>query len=206
MTAPLEGIARVVAEAGGGVDDARDLAAAWERMERDWAPRVDRMRAQANYDLPMAYIKQPVLIEDTAPPEHVDAVAAAFARAGFEVEVAPVFGRKSADVLPWIVRVVLLVPVGAFFATFGAEAAKDAYSALKELLRDVSAARRGAGTGEGSLVLSDPHSSNLVLPSSLPDAAIEALREIEWHEKRGAWLVWDGTHWIGEFGDLPGRT
>ena len=47
MTAPLAAIALAVARAGGDVDDARDLAAAWERMERDWAPRVDRMRYEA---------------------------------------------------------------------------------------------------------------------------------------------------------------
>ena len=47
MTAPVAAIALAVARAGGDVDDARDLAAAWERMERDWEPRVDRIRYEA---------------------------------------------------------------------------------------------------------------------------------------------------------------
>lgn len=43
----LRAIARAVADAGGDVEDVRDLADVWERVERDQAPRVDRMRRLA---------------------------------------------------------------------------------------------------------------------------------------------------------------
>lgn len=43
----LLAISRAVQGAGGDMADAEDLAAVWERMERTWAPRVDRMRREA---------------------------------------------------------------------------------------------------------------------------------------------------------------
>ena len=43
----LEAIARAVHRAGGDLDDARDLVAVWERVDRDLGPRVDRMRRAA---------------------------------------------------------------------------------------------------------------------------------------------------------------
>jgi hypothetical protein len=44
---PPTAIDRAVRDARGELADAEDLADAWERLERDWGPRVDRMRAQA---------------------------------------------------------------------------------------------------------------------------------------------------------------
>ncbi len=141
----------------------------------------------------VSYIDGPVLIEDTAPPEHVTTVTEAFRRAGFDVEVAPIFHRKAADLLPWLVKVVVILPIGAFFTSFAVEGGKDAYGAVKEWIKDVSASRTGAGTGEGSLWLSDPDRTNLVLSSSLPDEAIEKLRDIDWGAKRGDYLVWNAS-------------
>ena len=144
----------------------------------------------------MSYIEEPVHIEATAPAEHVAAVEEAFARAGFRVAVAADYERKGvADLLPWVVLVILLSPIKPFFDAFSAKAgeraADDAYDGLKQLLRDIRLARSGAGTGEGSIRISDPERTNVELPSPLPDEAVEALRDIDWNEVRGAWLVWD---------------
>jgi hypothetical protein len=144
----------------------------------------------------MDYISQPVVIEDTAPSEHLDAVAQAFASAGFDVEVVADYGRRSMDLLPWVVLVDLLVPVRPFFNAFFTEAGKDAYASVKKWLRDVSAARAGAGTGEGAIQLRDPEHTNVILPSALPDEAIDALRDLDWDEVRGDYLVWDGQRKI----------
>jgi hypothetical protein len=46
-TGMLEAISRAAHRAGGDVGDAEDLAWAWERLERDWQPRVDVMRYEA---------------------------------------------------------------------------------------------------------------------------------------------------------------
>jgi hypothetical protein len=43
----LRAIARAVQRAGGDLEDAEDLADAWERMECTWGPRVDRTRYEA---------------------------------------------------------------------------------------------------------------------------------------------------------------
>jgi hypothetical protein len=138
-------------------------------------------------------IEQPILIEDTAPSGHTKAVARTFERAGFKVEVKAEYGRKAADVLPWVVRAVVLVPIAAFFASFGGEAGKDAYASVKEWVRDVWESRKGAGTEEASLVLMDSDASQLILSSSLPNEALDALRRIDWREKHGGYLVWDSA-------------
>lgn len=145
----------------------------------------------------MAYIQR-VVIERTAPPEHAAAVKEAFARAGFDVEVECAYGWKSADVLQWIVLVILALPLRGFLEGFGSAAGADAYKAVKAWLEDVSSARSGAGTGKGSIQISDPEHSNVILPSPLPDEAIDALRDLDWSEHRGDDLFWDRTRkiWI----------
>ena len=43
----LIAIGQAVQDAGGDMRDVDDLVATWQRLERDWEPRVDRVRAQA---------------------------------------------------------------------------------------------------------------------------------------------------------------
>lgn len=139
----------------------------------------------------MTYVEDPVFIEETAPPGDVEAVEAAFAQAGFDVRVVAGYGRKAAGPLDWVIHITLAVPILAFFASFGAEAGKDAYGSVKDWTRRLWSARRGAGTGEGSVVLADPEGSHLILSSSIPPDALDALREIDWTAKRGGYLIWD---------------
>lgn len=142
----------------------------------------------------MTRVKE-VVIEDTAPPEHAGAVKTAFARAGFDVEVEAAYGRRSLDLLPWAVIVVLGYPIKSFLDGFltriGEDVADDSYDSFKTLIRDIIEARRGAGTGEGSIKISDPEHTNVVVPSLLSDRAIDGLRGLDWDAVRGDYLVWD---------------
>jgi hypothetical protein len=148
--------------------------------------------------MPAVMIEQPVHVEDTASRDQVRAVAEAFARAGFEVEVEPDYGRRALGDLPWVVYVPLAVPISAFFTAFASEAGKDAYAVVKSWVHDVWEARAGAGNGEGSVHLADPDASNLILSNSLPDEALDALRDLDWDELGGGYIVWNAVRreWI----------
>ena len=149
-----------------------------------------------------------MLIEDTARPDEVEAVRKAFAEAGFDVEVEAGYGRKGVDVGTGIVVVLLFS-----LKVFAEEALKDGYVGLKRLRRNVSAARRASGKDEGDIVFFDDSKSKLVLASSLPDEAIDALRYIDWSSKMGSGdLHWDSAagrwrdraYWVGESRPLDG--
>jgi hypothetical protein len=134
----------------------------------------------------------PISIEDTAPQGHVEAVATAFGEAGFEVEVVADYGRRSAGVLPWIVRITLDETIKGFFIALGAAGFKTLYGAIKR-------ARDGANSdGEGTIELYDPESSWMILPASLPDEAIDALGTLDWDRLRGGYLVWKSAEkeWV----------
>jgi hypothetical protein len=127
-----------------------------------------------------------VMIEDTAPPGHNEAVAEAFKRVDLVLEVEAVWMRKSADILPWVVKVAVDGTLAGFFGALGV----NAYSKFKRLVHDLREARTGAGDGTGSIDISDSDNTHLILPDSLPDEALDALRDVDWSEKRGEYLVW----------------
>jgi hypothetical protein len=121
-------------------------------------------------------------------------LAEAFSRAGFNVQVKADYGRRSADLLPWIVHIGATGAFGGFFAALGA----DRYSKFKALVRDVREARRDAGNGTGAIDLRDAEGTNITLPSTLPDEALDALSRINWDEVSAGWLVWssDRGEWV----------
>lgn len=135
-----------------------------------------------------------VMIEDTAPPGHTEAVAEAFKRVDLVVEVEAAWIRKSADVLPWVVKIAVDGTLAGFFGALGV----DAYSTFKRLVHEVREARTGAGDGTGSIDVSDSDNTHLILSDSLPDEALDALRDLDWSEKRGEYLVWkpDRNEWV----------
>ena len=151
----------------------------------------------------MSEIGSSVRVDAAASRRRAKAVRKAFRRAGFEVDVTRDLPLRSAFVgdAGWLVDVSLAAPVAAFFASFGTEAGKDAYSAVKDWVRVVWSARRGWSRGEGELVLSDPNGTELELSSSIPDEALDALREIDWDQQSGAYLAWDFDH--GKWRALP---
>lgn len=137
-----------------------------------------------------------VVADVGASSDEIAAVEEAFRRAGFDVEVNADLERKSPGAsLPWIVLVVVAIPVAEFLRSFGSEmgkeAGKDAYAAVKEWAKDVWRARGGGD--EGSLVLEDPDGTHLILSARLPDRALDALADLDWTATRGHYLVWDAA-------------
>jgi len=118
------------------------------------------------------------------------------------VHAEAVIERRSAGALPWVIYVTIAVPIAAFFQSFASEAGKDAYAAVKQWVKDVRETRNG----DGSMVLRDPEHSNLVLNSGIPDEALEALRDLDWSEKRGDYLVWNDSRgeWLDPMKDPSG--
>lgn len=130
-------------------------------------------------------------VDVLAPPEEVAAVEATLARFGFGGKAVAGIPLSGGPPLPldWVLTVTLAVPIGAFFSAFGAEAGKDAYAAFKEWLSDVRAARRA--TGDRGRITLQYEETSLLLPADLPDAAVDALREIDWNAETSTYLVWD---------------
>jgi hypothetical protein len=135
--------------------------------------------------------------DNEATPAELEAIEAAFRRAGFLVETDAALRRRSTDPLSWLIYVVIGAPVAKFFTTLAGEAAKDAYPAIKRWASALFAARRGRG---GVVLLDDEH-NRLTLGSEIPDEAIAALAELDWTELRGGDLHWSGSRraWLDVF-------
>jgi hypothetical protein len=132
-----------------------------------------------------------VVIEDTASATDIEATTVAFRQLGFTRPVEPIYARRSAELLPWVVQATLAVPFAAFFASFGAEAGKDAYGAAKAWIRALWTQRREAAGREGTVHLEDAGQSHLILASTLPEEALDALGGLDWSRVVGDYLVWD---------------
>jgi len=120
--------------------------------------------------------------------DEVQAVQAAFDRAGIDVEVEAGVVRLSSGELPWVMYVTLTVPIGAFLAAFASEAGKDAYAAFKEWAQSVFEAR---GDRAGSIVLRDPDYNRFVIPTVWPEEAFQKLQEIDWSKEHASDLYWE---------------
>lgn len=135
-----------------------------------------------------------VLVDASASAAEITAVEEAFARAGFAVEVEASLETRSAVEVAWIVIVGLSIPIVKFLQTFGDEAAKDAYPAFKAWVKDTWAVRQTSRIGaEGSIRVTDPDGSNLILSSRYPDEALDVIPQIDWDRWRGSYLIWDET-------------
>jgi hypothetical protein len=141
----------------------------------------------------MLEIEEPVLIEATAPVGHAEAVEAVLERSGLDVRVEAAVERRSAGLLPWLIRIAV---EGTIYELLKYVAASGT-TGIKEMFRDLVDARDGAGSGKGSIELVDAEHTHVILSSTLPDEAIEALSELDWTEKRGDYLVWsdDRREW-----------
>jgi hypothetical protein len=126
--------------------------------------------------------------------QELAAVTEAFKRAGFVVRPEAVIAARSAGLVPWLLYVTISAPIAAFFTSFasrsGSKAADDVYPLIRQWVEDLWAARRGAGNGTGSVVLQDSRDSQLVLSSTLPEEALEALRDVDWAAVEGDYPIW----------------
>jgi hypothetical protein len=112
------------------------------------------------------------------------AVAEAFESAGIQADVQGAYVRRSTDLLPWIIEIIV-TGVGARFmwaaaAGAGDEAGRDAWKRLKKLITDLYEARQASRAPQGGVSLRDSGSEvEIQLPPDLPDAAYRRLCEIE---------------------------
>jgi hypothetical protein len=144
-------------------------------------------RRRSSLSLPT--VVEEVSLDVRASPGEVRLVEEAFTRAGFQVEANPKVNSRGAGVPPWLVYVTIAVPVADFFRAFASEAGRDAYAAVKAWANDVMAARRESG--DGSIRLDDSDGTTLILHTSFPDEALDALAEIDWSEMTGGgYLLW----------------
>jgi hypothetical protein len=125
-----------------------------------------------------------VVVEPMSHEMELADIREAFARAGFDVQPEEWKGLGS-GAAPWVISVSLGAPIATFFTTFASKAAEDAYEPVKQWVKDLWALR------PGSVVLEDFEKTSLVLSKDLPEAALDALRDIDWFEVRGDYLVWN---------------
>jgi len=119
-----------------------------------------------------------VLLEAEARDDEVAAVAAAFAEAGIDAHVRADPDCKGAGgEFPWMVAVSL--PATAFFTAVAAEAGKDAYKNLKQLIKRLYDARNASKFRTGRVVYIDMDSGkSFTVPPELSDEG--------WHQLSAA--------------------
>jgi hypothetical protein len=165
-------------------------------------PSLDTLDAHGGADSGRGVGRRPTLtigdvqviqvhIEETAPAEQSSAVKRVFADSGLDAEVTADYGRRSLDVFPWAIIFVVSTPLRAFFQSFGSEGGKDAYAKFKEFMHQLRKSRSGAGSGSGTVDVSDPDGTRIIFGSELPDEAIEALANVDWDAVRGGYIVWN---------------
>jgi hypothetical protein len=94
----------------------------------------------------MLELEEPVLIEATAPVGHAEAVEAVLERNGLDVRVEAAVERRSAGLLPWLIRIAVegtIYELLKYVASSGT-------TGIKEMFRDLVDARDGAGSRKGS--------------------------------------------------------
>ena len=140
-----------------------------------------------------------VVLDVAATPEEVTAVEEAFARAGYTVEASAdlIFRSTGSAVFPWAVLVALVIPVKAFFEGMFSEAGKDTYLVLKRWVEEIVAARMPTAR-DGTIRISDPEGTDLVIAAGIPEEALEALVTLDWSELRGEYIGWDSDagEWV----------
>jgi len=139
-----------------------------------------------------------VLMDESASTEDVLAVEEAFRDAGLAVVVRPAIGRKGVGDFPWIVM--FTVPLTAFLTAFAAEAGKEAYAGLKNLVRSIWSARTRRTGPPGSCIIVDERTGVWIhLKPDIPNEAYQALAEIDLESMEPpAVLVYDDNtrRWI----------
>jgi hypothetical protein len=127
----------------------------------------------------------------------LELVEDAFARAGWDVvaraEIETRSSQWGAATLPWLVYVVVTVPVGAFLAGFGHAAGKDTWDAVKRWVRDIWEAHEEQRYSGGVFEVRDPAGTRVVLSPPLPDEALDVLAGIDWDSVEGGDLHWDAA-------------
>ena len=138
-----------------------------------------------------------VAIEGEATPVEASATKSALAHYGIAAEVHRLTERGGAGVMPWVIEISVVGPLETFFesfgSTFGRTAVADPYSLVSGWIKALWTARADSGTGDGRIEISDTDGTTLLVPTGLPDVALDRLADVEWHLVRGHDLAWDDT-------------
>jgi hypothetical protein len=132
-----------------------------------------------------------IALEDDASPVAQERIRRACAAVGLEAAFEPRWERRSAPggpELPWIISIAVGVPLAHFFGGFFGAAGKDSWEVVKGWIRELRAAR---GARRGTITLRSSDGTDVRIGSSLPDEALDALRDVDWSQQIGADLTWD---------------
>ena len=121
-------------------------------------------------------------------PEELADIGAVLHAAGFDVNVHAKYDTRSGPIVPWLIGITLTAPISGFLTTLAARAADDAYPGIKAFVMGLWQARRRP---DGSVVIDDPDGTHLVVATSIPEHAIDALANLDWSAKQGHYLIWD---------------
>jgi hypothetical protein len=88
---------------------------------------------------------------------------------------------------PWVIEVILAAPFAAFFIKFGEAAGADAYQSLRAWIDRL----RQDGLERALTLRITAGAATVEIPSTLPDAALEALSTIDWTDAEEGTLEWD---------------
>jgi hypothetical protein len=132
-----------------------------------------------------------VVVEYAAPTSEIEAMVTVLARYGVACRPEPTKGYRSGGALPWLIEITLAAPFAAFFTSAATEAGKDAYLAAKDFLHGMARARQRDDRAFGAIYVIDSDRTHLVLPDDTPDTALSALRDLDWSQVRGGYLLWD---------------
>jgi hypothetical protein len=141
-------------------------------------------------------IEAEVTIDRGASPSELEGVAAAFRAVGIEPAVRAGYVQLS-ELPPWMVMAFL--PITAFLTALGAEAGKDAYRRIKDLVQRVRDARAESKQPPGNFILEDTETKvQVVLGLGLIDEAYEALIRLDLHSLAPGPVFYDRTRgqWV----------
>lgn len=141
-----------------------------------------------------AVIAARVILDDAATSDELRSVRNALSEAGFvPLSIEATLERRGAGSFPSLIDVLVAIPLTAFFSSFASAAGKDAWATFKKLVTALGDARRTGRALEGSIVFRDDEGTNVVISASIPEEAIEKLRDVDWTQRRGHYLIWDPT-------------
>ena len=163
-----------------------------EQMPIDGGAEAIVEWARDRFDTHDPRIMAEIIVEEGAPEEELRRLQAIFDEAGAPAVITAGYGRRSAELLPWVM--LIKAPLGAFLMAIATKAGSDAWDALKVLVKRVYAERRRPGHRDGTIRLDD-EALTVILTLDLPDRAYKQLADGEfpatgyflWDDASGSW-------------------
>ena len=129
-------------------------------------------------------------LDAEASSDEVAAVAQIALEEGLPGQVTAGYGRRSAEVMDEMTRILVPIVISFLKAFFG-EAGRSAYKDLRRLVSRVFAARR---KGQGTVEISDRGSKTMIVfTPDLPEEAFKQLAKLGLENIDGGYWVWDSN-------------